>query len=119
MTLEEPTEKLFSYGTLQREEVQLSTFGRTLEGGPDSLTGYEVTLIPIKDQSVIDATGDTHYRNIRFTGLASDVVDGTAFKVPIKELEQADGYEEDANYRRVVVELSSGVKAWVYLSDEL
>src|SRR4030095_4656809 len=109
------TENLFSYGTLQRAEVQLAAFGRRLEGAADTLVGYEVRLIPIQDQSVIAATGDTHYRNIRFTGIVSDVVDGTAFKVTTQELEQADRYEEDADYQRVMVELRSGVKAWVYL----
>ena len=31
---------LFSYGTLQLESVQLSSFGRRLEGEPDAMTGY-------------------------------------------------------------------------------
>jgi len=30
---------LFSYGTLQEERVQLSTFGRRLSGEPDALPG--------------------------------------------------------------------------------
>lgn len=33
-------EKLFSYGTLQLEQVQLDTFGRLLEGQADTLQGY-------------------------------------------------------------------------------
>ena len=31
---------LFSYGTLQHEEVQLSTFGRKLAGEKDLIVGY-------------------------------------------------------------------------------
>ena len=35
---------LFSYGTLQQDEVQLATFGRLLEGRKDALPGYATTL---------------------------------------------------------------------------
>lgn len=35
-------ENLFSYGTLQKEKVQLETFGRKLDGNKDTLIGYEV-----------------------------------------------------------------------------
>lgn len=33
-------QKLFSYGTLQYENVQLETFGRKIEGSMDKLPGY-------------------------------------------------------------------------------
>ena len=36
---------LFSYGTLQREDVQLTTFGRRLSGTRDELVGYESSLV--------------------------------------------------------------------------
>lgn len=36
------SEKLFSYGTLQQETVQLSTFGRKLQGTADVLIGYHL-----------------------------------------------------------------------------
>ncbi len=65
---EKVTANLFSYGTLQREEVQLATFGRRLNGKPDALTGYVVTIIPIRDPNVAAKSGDTHYRNVKFTG---------------------------------------------------
>jgi Gamma-glutamyl cyclotransferase, AIG2-like len=108
------TENLFSYGTLQLEAVQLSTFGRSLQGEPDVLVGYRLTTIPIRDQ---DSTigGSTHHRNLQFTGIDSDVVEGTVFKVSREELLQADEYEP-ADYERVGVRLKSGVDAWVYLS---
>jgi len=117
MSLEEDTENLFSYGTLQDEAVQLATFRRSLEGRADALVGYRLTLIPIRDQAVLLAGSETHYRNIQFTGDASDVVEGTAFTVTKRELEQADEYEEPADYRRVRVRLRSGVDAWVYLNS--
>ncbi|MGH9961724.1 MAG: gamma-glutamylcyclotransferase, partial [Pyrinomonadaceae bacterium] len=36
---------LFSYGTLQQESVQLSTFGRLLQGQGDALLGFEQSLV--------------------------------------------------------------------------
>jgi hypothetical protein len=111
------TESLFSYGTLQQEDVQRSTFNRLLEGAPDSLIGYVVTLIPIRDQNVVAAKGETHYRNLQFTGLQSDEVAGTVFKVTTRELEQADEYELPAEYERVPVLLKSGIAGWVYLHE--
>ena len=38
------SEELFTYGTLQLEEVQLATFGRVLEGRPDALVGYRLEI---------------------------------------------------------------------------
>ena len=114
---EKETEYLFSYGTLQEEGVQLATFGRRLAGTPDTLVGYEITLIPIKDQEIVASSADTHYRNIQYTGIASDLVAGTVFSVTNKELEHADVYEATAEYERVLVQLQSGTNAWVYLSN--
>jgi hypothetical protein len=111
-------EHLFSYGTLQYESVQYATFGRKLEGRPDRLAGYSVTLIPIQDEDVTATGGDTHYRNVRFTGRESDLVEGMAFKVTMKELAQADAYEAPAGYKRVAVRLASGLEAWVYLNTD-
>jgi hypothetical protein len=37
---DERTVLLFSYGTLQRDEVQLSSFGRLLDGEDDAMVGY-------------------------------------------------------------------------------
>jgi hypothetical protein len=117
MSLEEnQRENLFSYGTLQIEDVQLATFGRRMDGRADTLVGYRLTLIPIKDQNVIAKSGESHYRNIQFTGVATDLIDGMVFKVTGKELEVADVYEEDADYQRIIVQLKSGLNAWVYLN---
>jgi hypothetical protein len=44
---------LFSYGTLQQDEVQLSSFGRLLEGQADAMVGYRQSLIEITDPEVI------------------------------------------------------------------
>lgn len=111
----EATENLFSYGTLQKEDVQLTTFGRRLEGQPDTLVGYRLTMIQIEDQAFVAAYG-ANQRNLQFTGLASDFVEGAVLKLTKKELEQADAYEP-AEYKRVRVELKSGTNAWVYVSN--
>ena len=116
MSLEEQeTENLFSYGTLQTEAVQLSTFGRRLEGKPDILAGYSLTMIRIEDQNFVALSGSALHRTLQFTGIASDLVEGTVLTVTKKELEQADAYEP-AGYKRVLVRLRSGVNAWVYLN---
>jgi gamma-glutamylcyclotransferase (GGCT)/AIG2-like uncharacterized protein YtfP len=102
------TENLFSYGTLQTEAVQVATFGRRLQGRPDTLVRYRLTTVRI---------ASTDHRNLQFTGDASDYVEGTAFEVTRKELEQADAYEPDG-YERVRVKLKSGLDAWVYLNKQ-
>ena len=112
---EETTENFFSYGTLQNAEVQRSTFGRAFNGKPDVLVGYRLTIIKIHRQDFVRLSGAEHHRNLQFTGLASDIVEGTVLKVTKKELEQADDYEAGADYQRVLVELKSGLNAWVYL----
>lgn len=116
MELEKPeTEHFFAYGTLQQEAVQLSTFGRRLEGKPDALVGYTLAIMEIQDQSFAATSGSAHHRTIQFTGMASDVVEGTVFELSKKELEQADAYEP-TDYKRVLVQTKSGIDSWVYLN---
>ena len=110
----EESERLFSYGTLQTESVQLSTFGRKLKGSPDALPGYRLQMIQITDQDFVATSGAEYHRNLEFTGSTSDLVNGTVFSVTEQELEQADAYEPDG-YERVRVNLRSGTEAWVYL----
>ena len=116
MSLEQQqTEKLFTYGTLRLEEVQLATFGRKLEGRPDVLVGYRLVMITIEDEEFVTKSGSAEHRNVQFTGDASDSVEGTVFSVTREELEKSDSYEPEG-YERVLVQLSSGTNAWVYLN---
>ena len=108
-------EQLFSYGTLRTETVQLSILGRTLEGKPDALVGYRLSTAEVKDQDFVLKSGASQHRNLQYTGVASDVVEGTVFALTKKEVEQADAYEP-WDYKRVLVQLRSGVNAWVYLN---
>src|SRR5262245_42703618 len=108
---------LFSYGTLQEEHVQISTFGRRLQGYRDELSGYETALIPIADPKLAAATGRTHHANLVFNGRPDSRVSGTVFVVTDRELESADEYEDRAAYKRIAVTLISGKPAWVYVSS--
>ncbi len=108
------TENLFSYGTLQLEPVQRSTFGRLLDGCKDSLPGYKLTMLEIRDAAVVATSGKTHHPIVGFTGDLSDQIQGTVFAITPEELRHADAYEVD-DYRRDQVVLSSGVSAWVYV----
>lgn len=118
MSLEETeTEPLFSYGTLQTEAVQLATFGRRLAGQPDRLVGYRLAMIEIQDQDFVAASGSAQHRNLQFTGDASDDVEGTVLRLTKQELAQADAYEP-VEYKRVQVQLKSGMNAWVYVSAQ-
>src|SRR5262245_36127628 len=101
MSTTEELEYLFSYGTLQNEDVQLATFGRKLRGAPDTLFGYRQTRIEIQDHMIVAIGGEKYYLNAQFTGQDSDFVLGIRFQVTRKELEQADIYEDSADYKRV------------------
>jgi gamma-glutamylcyclotransferase (GGCT)/AIG2-like uncharacterized protein YtfP len=115
-TPEDPghTERLFSYGTLQLEAVQIATFGRLLTGTSDALQRFELASLTIEDQKVIAISGKSHHTMARFTGRTSDVIAGTVFTITAHELQRADEYEVPA-VTRVAVILQSGVRAWVYV----
>jgi len=108
------TERLFSYGTLQTEPIQLSIFGRRLEGKPDALVGYRLESVQVQDPNFL-AHSDATQRNVHYTGNSSDVVEGSVLALTEKEIELSDAYEP-VEYKRVQVRLRSGVEAWVYLS---
>jgi hypothetical protein len=115
MTVNEAhTELLFSYGTLQLEAVQMATFGRQLAGTSDALPGFELVLLKIEDPAVVVISGTAHHTMARFTGRASDVVQGAVFAVTPDEIQNADKYEVAA-VKRVAVVLQSGVRAWAYV----
>jgi gamma-glutamylcyclotransferase (GGCT)/AIG2-like uncharacterized protein YtfP len=106
---------LFSYGTLQQENVQLSTFGRLLQGRRDELPGFEQSSVRIVDPQVVATSGKTHHANVTFNGKDDSRVSGTVFDITDTELAAADQYEQPAAYKRVTAMLASGKQAWVYL----
>lgn len=105
--------KLFSYGTLQQENVQLATFGRSLTGQQDSLIGYQLGEIEITDPDVLAKSGKKFHPILVKTGNPNDQVAGVIFTISEAELDQADGYEVEA-YQRVMATFASGEIAWIY-----
>jgi len=108
-------EKLFSYGTLQLEQVQLDTFARLLSGEPATLTGYIVGEIEITDAAVLKSSGQRFHPALIKTGQITDTVTGTIFTITEQELANADSYEVD-DYTRVEELFSTGNNAWVYVA---
>lgn len=107
-------EKLFSYGTLQMKNVQKETFGRELNGVQYSLIGYVLSEVKIKDLSVIATSGTGVHPILKYTGISTDIVEGTIFEITELELNQSDEYEVD-DYIRVEADFSSGQNAWAYV----
>jgi gamma-glutamylcyclotransferase (GGCT)/AIG2-like uncharacterized protein YtfP len=104
---------LFSYGTLQQEAVQMSTFGRLLQGQPDELVGFEQSVLKIEDPDFVAASGKCHHASVKFNGGSESRVSGVVFEVSNTELAKADRYEP-AGYTRISTRLASGKQAWVY-----
>jgi gamma-glutamylcyclotransferase (GGCT)/AIG2-like uncharacterized protein YtfP len=105
---------LFSYGTLQQDEVQLSSFGRLLEGQEDAMVGYRQSLIEITDPDVIRTSGRRFHPIVEVSDKPDDEVKGRVFRITDSELAAADAYEV-SDYKRIQVRLRSGSTAWVYV----
>ena len=105
--------RLFSYGTLQQEQVQRAQFGRTLSGAPDALPGWRSEMVEITDADVLAKSG-LRFHPIIVPVTSSDQVAGTVFEITDEELAAADAYEV-SDYRRVDVTLASGLSAFVYV----
>jgi hypothetical protein len=111
-----PTIRLFSYGTLQLERVQLATFGRLLHGTPDAMVGYRLEPMEIADREVIAISGSSVHTNLVLSDDPADEVPGTVFELTTADLAAADDYEVDG-YERVSIRLRSGVEAFVYIAN--
>lgn len=105
---------LFSYGTLQLESAQLSSFGRLLTGTKDAIPGFRSAMVEITDPDVIKTSGSNFHPIIGPSDNAADEVEGTVFQITAEELAAADAYEV-SDYKRVDVRLKSGINAWVYV----
>ena len=69
---------LFSYGTLQRDDVQRATFGRLLRGRPDELVGFARSTVTVADPAFVAASGKAEHAIVRHTGRPDDRVRGRA-----------------------------------------
>jgi hypothetical protein len=108
-------EYLFSYGTLQKENLQVDLFGRTLPGTADVLKGYRVAAIEITDEAFLSKGEEKLQKTLVCSHDKNDMVGGTALEVTNTELLIADKYEP-ANYKRTSVTLESGKRAWIYVA---
>lgn len=105
---------LFSYGTLRQEDVQLSSFGRRLEGQPDALVGFRTEQVEITDPEVLAKSGKRFDPIVIPSDNPADTVAGTVFRITAHELAAADAYEV-SDYVRIETRLASGLLAWVYV----
>jgi Gamma-glutamyl cyclotransferase, AIG2-like len=108
------TELLFSYGTLRQRDVQVSTFGRELDGRPDAIVGYDLDYVTVIDPHVIATSGSDRHPILRPSNRSDASVEGTVFEISEAELAAADNYEV-GDYHRIAVPLRSGDQAWVYV----
>ncbi|KIC61162.1 gamma-glutamylcyclotransferase family protein [Chryseobacterium taiwanense] len=106
--------QLFSYGTLQKEQVQIETFGRILKGEKETLTGYKLEMLEITDPEVLRKSNQKHHPILVFSGDMEDEVEGMLFEVTEDEILQADEYEVD-DYKRIETVFKSGKSGFIYV----
>lgn len=106
---------LFSYGTLQQDDIQLATYGRRLVGHRDELVGFAPALVKIEDPELAARLGKTHHNDVTRTTDQDSRVAGMVFEVTDEELARTDDYEAEFFYDRVMAGLASGKQAWVYV----
>lgn len=107
---------LFSYGTLQNEQVQLDTFNRLLHGVPDELLGFSIRSVEITDMAVLKSSGQRFHPMAVISTNPDDLIKGSVFAITPEELQHADSYEVK-DYRRIKVTLVSGKQAWIYIAS--
>jgi gamma-glutamylcyclotransferase (GGCT)/AIG2-like uncharacterized protein YtfP len=94
---------LFVYGTLLNPDIQLSVFGRVIEGRNDRLIGYKVVKKNFLSGTYPAVVSDN-----------SSITEGKVLTITEDELYRSDRYEGD-EYTRVEVQLESGSVAWIYI----
>ena len=105
---------LFSYGTLQQEGVQRSTFGRLLKGSADALVGYAQTMVKIEDADVVAKSGKTHHPIVAYSGRERR----SRVRNRIRDHRRRARRRRRLRGRRLqagVAPLASGRRAWVYV----
>lgn len=103
---------LFSYGTLQQKDVQVSLFGRVLAGSTDTLPGFRLSVLKVSDEEFARTSGKSEHAVVAPD--PTGAVFGAAFELTEQELANADRYEP-VEYTRVLAKLESGRQAWVYV----
>ena len=110
-------ELLFSYGTLQYENVQKETYGRKLKGVKDLLLGFKLKQIEITNTEVLSKSKEKYHPIAIPSSNLADCIIGMVFEITSKELKATDAYEVE-NYKRVHTKLKSGKSCWVYIENK-
>jgi hypothetical protein len=79
---------LFSYGTLQLDSVQLSSFGRLLVGTKDAIPGFSRSMVEITDPDVIRTSGSNFHPIVGPSENPADQVEEPYFILPRKNLQR-------------------------------
>jgi gamma-glutamylcyclotransferase (GGCT)/AIG2-like uncharacterized protein YtfP len=108
---------LFSYGTLQLENVQVTNYGRKLIGFKDVLENYKIKQLKITDKDVLAQSQQQYHPIATPSQDKNDCIEGIIFHITEQELIQTDKYEV-SEYTRVLETFKSGKKAWIYISNE-
>jgi len=108
---------LFSYGTLQLENVQIKNYSRKLVGFKDVLENYTLEYLEITDKDVLTKSQQQLHPIAIPSKHKEDCIKGVIFKITEQELIQTDNYEV-SDYKRILETFQSGKKAWVYISDK-
>lgn len=95
----------------------MATYGRTLDGSPDVLAGFQLEPVTIDDPDVVRVSGKAVHSIARETGDPADRIAGLVFELSEAELASTDAYE-GGRYARVEVPLESGTKAFVYVTPD-
>ena len=108
--------KLFSYGTLQLENVQRDTFKKLLFGSKDELVKYTVSKIKITDPKVIKSSGTDMHPILKYTANKTAVVIGPLFDLTDKELISI--YEDEITpYKYAEVTFKFGKTGFIYFKN--
>jgi gamma-glutamylcyclotransferase (GGCT)/AIG2-like uncharacterized protein YtfP len=107
---------IFSHGSLQQPDTQVSLYGRVLSGDSDELVDFIRTQIAVPAAHKAAAAGVTHYANVLYVEGSGNRVAGKVFELTDAELTLTDAYEREAEYARISTKLASGRNAWVYVS---
>ncbi len=115
--MKEAVHYLFSYGTLQLDNVQIENYGRKLVGCEDILENYKLEQLEITDKEVLAKSQQQVHPIAISSENKEDCIKGIIFEVTEQELRQTDQYEVP-DYKRVLETFQSGKKAWIYISDK-
>ena len=101
---------LFSYGTLQDEEIQMELYGTVLLGIEDAIKGFVLKSITLTDQF----GNKKDYLIGDYSGRKDDIVKGIVYSISEGQLALTDFYE-GPSYKRISVVSENGRECWLYV----